>query len=539
MLDSEDASFRYSSLMPMTTVDAANALGILDWLVLATYFAGVIRLGIHFASRQKSSNRYFLGVRNLPGWAIGLSMFATIISSWAFLALPGKAFAADLQYLMAIATLPLSTVIATRLLIPLFRSRIRLSAYEYLESRFGLPARAYGNLAFLVVHFGKMGAILYLLCLAVSGMTGWNLYLLIVLVGLATVVYTYVGGIEAVVWTDVLQGLLLIGSAIFSFVYLLLAAPGGASAIVATASEAGKLKLATTAWTWEGVSVWVLLFFGLNYYFQKYATDQTVVQRYLLAKSSRQTVRALWLSSLLIMLVWVLFMAIGALLWAFYELQPGLLPEAVKSRPDAVFPYFIGHQLPTGVSGLILSGLLAATMSTLASDLNSLGAVLFEDYYSKLVRQASERSRLDFSRASVLISGVLVILLGLWMTSIHSMADAAFEFVSVVSGGVLGLYLLGIFTRRASPRGAYLALTLGVAFLAWAYMNPAIGETWLDFLPRFPFNSLWLGLLGNVLVFVVGLAASLILTPGYRWRPPVSGKEEISSEEVRGERHVL
>jgi len=513
-----------------------NELGPLDWLVLAGYFAGMLWLGLHFGRRQKSTARYFLGAQTLPGWAIGLSMFATVISSWAFLALPGKAFAADLQYLMTIASLPLSTLLATWLLIPLFRAKIRLSAYEYLERRFGLAARAYGNVAFLVVHFGKMGAILYLLCLAVSGMTGWNLYLLIVIVGAITVAYTYIGGIEAVVWTDVVQGFLLIGGAFLSLAYLLYSAPGGASGLLATASASGKFRLATTSWSWEGVSVYVFLLFGLNYYFQKYTADQTMVQRYLLAKDSRQAGRALWLSSMLIILVWVVFMLIGALLWAFYQLEPEILPAAVRFRPDSVFPYFIGHQLPTGISGLILAGLLAATMSTLASDLNSLGAVLFADYYSKLAKRPTDRRPLRFSRMSVLISGVLMVLLGLWMTRIHSMADAAFEFVSLVGGGVLGLYMLGILTRRTSTRGVYVGLAAGIVFLVWAYLNPAIGSAWFSSLPRFPLNTLWVGLLGNVLVFIVGLLASLVLSPGYRWSPRNdSGVEAISSGEPRME----
>jgi SSS family solute:Na+ symporter len=236
---------------------------------------------------------------------------------------------------------------------------------------------------------------------------------------------------------------------------------------------------------------------------------------------------------MLIVLVWVVFMLIGALLWAFYQLQPEILPTAVRSRPDSVFPYFIGHQLPSGISGLILAGLLAATMSTLASDLNSLGAVLFDDYYSKLVRRASDRRRLRFSRMSVLISGLLMVLLALWMTRIHSMADAAFEFVSLVGGGVLGLYMLGILTRRASPRGVYVGLAAGIVFLVWAYLNPAGGKPWFNSLPRFPLNALWVGMLGNVLVFITGLLASLVLSPGYRWSPPDdSGSEAISSGET-------
>lgn len=484
-----------------------NSLTILDLLIILLYFIFIIWLGSKFKKRQQSSEHYFLGKRNLPGWAIGMSMFATIISSWAFIALPGKSFKDDLQYLMTISTLPIVTILATRFLIPLFRNKIKLSAYEYLEQRFGLPARVYGNLAFIIVHFGKMGAILYLLSLAISGMTGWNIFVLIAIIGLSTVIYTFFGGIEGVVWADVTQGFLLVGGGIISLGFLLFSVPGSAAHIMDVAFQAQKFKLMSFNFDWNTISVYVLLCFGFNYYLQKYASDQTVVQRYLLAPSAKKASWALWLSSGLIVMVWVMFMMIGALLWAYYQLQPNLLPDAIRAYPDKVFPYFIGHQLPTGFSGFILVGLLAATMSTLSSDLNCLGAILFDDYYNKLQQNRTERQRLLFSRFSVLISGFLCVLLAMAMTRIHSMADAAFDFVSLVSGGVLGMYLLGIFTRRCNSNGLYVGLIIGVLFILWAYFS---GNNQIDWLPKFPLHNLWIGLSGNMLVFSIGYLASLV-----------------------------
>ena len=211
----------------MDQVGTTNALTAIDWIILLGYFGFVIWLGTHFARRQTSTDRYFLGKRSLPGWAVGLSMFATIISSWAFIALPGKAFKDDLQYMITISTIPISTMLAVRFLIPLFRNKIRLSAYEYLENRFGLPARIYGNLAFIIVHFGKMGAILYLLSLAISSMTGWNIFIIIGFIGLATMTYTFFGGIEGVVWSDVAQGILLVCGGVISLFFIFFTVPGG------------------------------------------------------------------------------------------------------------------------------------------------------------------------------------------------------------------------------------------------------------------------------------------------------------------------
>jgi len=484
-----------------------NSLTILDLLIILLYFIFIIWLGSKFKRRQKSSEHYFLGSRNLPGWAVAMSMFATIISSWAFIALPGKSFKDDLQFLMTISTIPIVTMLATRFIIPLFRHKIKLSAYEYLEQRFGVAARVYGNLVFLIVHFGKMAAILYLLCLAISGMTGWNIFVLIAIVGISTVIYTFFGGIEGVVWTDVAQGFMLLGGGIISLGFLLFSAPDNAFKVLDVAVQAQKFKLMSFDFSWHTISVYVMLCFGFNYYLQKYASDQTVVQRYLLAQSDRKAAGALWFSSGLIIIVWVMFMSIGVLLWAYYQLQPDLLPDAIRAQPDKVYPYFIGHQLPTGISGLILVGLLAATMSTMASDLNCRGAVLFDDYYNKFQNNRSVRQRLLFSRFSVLVSGLLCVMLAMAMTKIHSMANAAFDFMSLVGGGVLGMYTLGIFTKRCNTKGLYVGLVFGVIFILWAYFA---GMNQLDWLPKFPLHNLWVGLLGNIVVFTIGYLASLV-----------------------------
>jgi len=451
-------------------------------------------------------------------------MFATIISSWSFIALPGKSFKNDLQYLMTISLIPVCTFFAVKYLIPLFRNKIQLSAYEYLERRFGLPARVYGNIAFIVIHFGKMGAILYLLCLAISGMTGWNIYILIAIVGLSTILYTYFGGIEGVIWSDVIQGMLLLFGGIISIVYLLYSYPDGAGKLIYQAYANEKLTLLSLDFEWHTISLIVLLFFGLNYWLQKYTSDQTVVQRYLISSSKKEASRALWLSSLLIMFVWLLFISIGALLWTYYHAQPALLPVELWRQPDKVFPYFIGHQLPEGISGLILAGLFAATMSTLSSDLNSLAAVLFDDYYNKIKKEKTDKQKLVFSRMSVLISGMLAIGLAMWMTQIKSMADAAFNFVSLVGGGVLGVYILGIFTKRTSSAGVYIGLGIGILFALWAYFtNPAQGEG--ELVLRFPLHILWIGLIGNIIVLLIGYISSRIITPEYQAKADLTAYE--------------
>lgn len=490
---------------------AANGLTWLDWAVVAGYFGAMLALGARFRKRQQSSEHYFLAGRRLPAWAVGMSMFATVISSWAFLALPAKAFQADLVSLTTISTLPIAAWITARWFIPLFREKIRLSAYEYLENRFGLGARVYGNAAFLIVHFGKMAGILYLLCLAIAQMTGTSVFVLIALVGLSTLVYTFFGGMEGVVWTDVVQGVLLLLAGVISVGFVLFANEAGAAAVIGTAWDAGKFRLVAPAFSWDRAGTVLFVFFGLTYYTQKYVSDQTIVQRYLIAPSAAGASRGIWLSSVLVMLVWALFMGLGALLWAHYQMNPVGLPRGLLATPDRIYPHFIAHALPPGITGVILAGLLAATMSTLSSDLNSLSAVVFDDYYRKWRPGGDDAAHLRFSRLMVLAAGVLCVGLAMAMTRVHSMADAAFDFVSLVGGGVMGMYLLGM-TTRCSKRALHVGLGCGVAFILWGYFCGP-GTTALPVLPRSPFHTLWIGGLGNLVVFATGWLAHRILQP--------------------------
>ena len=513
----------------MSLCASQSPVKIIDWAIIAGYFVFTLWLGWYFSKRQTSSEHFFLGNRNLPGWAVGMSIFATIISSWSFLALPGKSFKDDLQYLMTIAAIPLTVLISVFVIIPVFRQKIKLSAYEYLERRFGLGARFYGNIVFITGHFFKMGMVLYLLCLAIEGATGWGgnaLIYLIVIVGIITIIYTFFGGIEGVVWTHVIQGFLLLAGGFIGLFFLLFAAKASPAEIISTAYDAGKFKLANLSFDWKSVNIYVFLCFGFTHYLARYATDQTVVQRYLLAPSTKQAARSLWISILFLGMVWLIFMFIGILLWVYYKNEPGLLPQAVRQKPDQVFSYFIGHQLPAGLTGLILAGIFAAAMSTLSSDLNSLASVLADDFYEKLAKTPTDQSRLLFSRLSIIVTGIGAIFLAVVLRHAKSMVEVFFQFSSIMGGGMVGMFFLGLLTKRCSKKGLYIALALGVIFITWATLTnekyiAGLGLEELfkalpSWLPKFDFNILWLGMFGNLVVFIAGYIASLICSPGYK-----------------------
>lgn len=345
----------------------------LDILVIAVYLATLTGVGLRFSRRQKSTQRYFTAQRSIPGWAMGLSLLATLISSVTFIAYPGSAYAGDWSNLVPGLTVVPVLLVTVFVVIPFFRQAVGVSAYEYFGKRFGRGARVYSSLAYAVGHLSKMGFVFYLLALTVNSITAWKIDDLILIVGVMTIGYTMLGGIEAVIWADVIQGLILWLGVLICLCFLLLLPPGGPSAMLHAAWNSHKISLGSTAPDFSKPSILVLSLYGFSYYLQRYTCDQTVVQRYLVARTDRQAVRGVLIGSLLCVPVWVLFMLIGTLCWTFFKLTREALP-AHFLRGDQAFPYFVMHHLPAGFAGLFIAALFGATMANLSSDLNSLAA---------------------------------------------------------------------------------------------------------------------------------------------------------------------
>ncbi len=307
----------------------------LDLAVVAVYVAAMAWLGLRFSRRQTSTENYFVAKRSVPSWAMGMSMLATMVSSVTFVAYPGSSYAKDWSLLvpgfMLIAVLPL----VGRVIIPFYRERIGMSAYEYFEKRFGRPARFYAAFAFSLAHFSKMGFVLYLMALTLSSITGWEINTVIVLVAAVMILYAVKGGIEAIVWTDVVQGFVMGGSILVVLGYLLWLPEGGPGAVLGKAWAANKFQLGLPAWDFHKNTVPVLLLYGLFWYLQRYVADQTMVQRYLMAKSDEAAFRGVRVGAFLSVPMWAMFMFVGTCVW-------GLLPgdrrdnsgEHHEGRPD-------------------------------------------------------------------------------------------------------------------------------------------------------------------------------------------------------------
>ncbi len=487
-----------------------------DYGVVGCYLAAIVWLGVHFSRKQTSTNEYFAGGRSVPAWAIGMSLLATLISSVTFLAYPGEGFSGNWIRLVQGLAVPVVLVFIVWFIVPMYRHFIGLSAYEYFEKRFGYLGRLYSSLAFIMAHFTKMGSVFYLLALALASMAGMNTYHVIIVLGIITIIYTLVGGIEAVIWSDVIQGGILVGGGLICVFVLLFGPQAGPGAVLQRAWENGKMSMGPYDRSFTRLTFWVMALNGVFYAIQKYGTDQTIVQRFLVAKSDKGAIRAALMGTFLCVPVWTLFIFIGTLLWAYYQ-QPSMqLPADVTG--DKVFPFFIMSQLPPGVTGLILAALISAAMSSLDSDLNCLAAVGVEDYYKRFKTDATDRQCLTLGKIIVTVCGLFAI--GIACLYVHfggkAVLGTIFALYAIFSGGIAGIFALAFFTVRANRKGLTVGIIACTLFTAYALLTSTkfdLGgpekECILDLGQlNFTHHKYMLGVYSHLVLFVVGYVAS-------------------------------
>ncbi len=491
-----------------------ETLHLVDYIIILISLMVALGTGLRFARNQHSTQKYYVSSGTLPAWAIGMSLMATLVSSVTFLAYPGEGFSSNWILLVQGLMVPIVFVLIVWFIVPLYRKVIRLSTYEYFQKRFGTFARFYTSVAFVLTHFSKMGTVFFLLALALSNMTGFNTFAIIWVIGGIIVCITLIGGIEAVIWLDVVQGFLLIAGGIVSLLILLFSVDGGPAAVWHIAKASGKTGFGPYEWNFTKLTFIVMALNGIFYAIQKYGTDQTMVQRYLTAKTDKAAVRASLLGVFLTVPLWTLFMFIGTALFVFYQQHP--LPEGM--RPDAVFPYFIMTQLPHGVTGLIIAALMAAAISSLSADLNCLSAVGVEDYYKRFRPGASDTALLKAGRLIVVGSGIGAISVAslYLMAGDEGVLGIVFTLYAIFSGGIAGIFLLGLFSARTNRQGLTIGIVASVLFTAWALLSSAkMGagkekHVLLD-LGAYSFHQhkYMLGVYSHLIVVVVGYVASL------------------------------
>lgn len=490
-----------------------NHLHFIDYLIILLVLAVTLYLGFRFSKRQNTTENFFLSKGNFPSWALGLSLLSTLISSVTFLGYPAQGFTDNWILLVQGLMVPIVLLGVIWFIVPLYRKVIGLSTYEYFEKRFGSFARYYSSMSFMLRQFAGMGTVLYLIAVAISKLTDIDQFQIIAVVGLVLIIVNLKGGIQAVIWLDVFQGFMLFASGIICLCILLFSIKGGIPEAWKIASDNQRTGFGPYDVDFTRLTLIVMIINGAFYAIQKYGTDQTVVQRYLTAKTDRSAIRASLLGISLTVPVWTLFMLIGTALFVFYRQQG--LPEGMKA--EAVFPYFMMTQLPTGVVGFIVAALISAAICSLSADLNSLAAVGVQDYYKKLYPGRPDRQYLVAGKWIVVVSGLIAVAIGaLYLhTGNEGVLGVVFTLYAIFSGGIVGIFLLGFLSGRANRQGINIGIIVCILFTAYAFLTSTpVGvhekRLLLDLGNlNFTHHKLMLGVYSHLIVIGVGYAASL------------------------------
>ncbi len=475
-----------------------------DIIVIILYFAALLCIGVFFSKRQKNANDYFKGGERIPWWAAGLSLFGTALSAITFMAIPAKAFSTDWSYMLFNVGIVLVAPVIMFIFIPFFRKLDITTAYQYLEIRFNSLIRVICSLAFIIFQVGRMGVVLFLPAIAINIVTGFNIFLCIALMGVFSILYTRMGGIEAVVWTDALQVVILLGGAIFAIFHIVAQIPGGWSETMTIAIDCSKLNLGDCSFDFTNPTVWTVLIATCFTNLTMYGTDQSMVQRYLTTSSKKSAQKSVLTNALLTIPATIIFFFIGTVLFVFYKTYPTELSPAMENV-DAVFPYYIYTKLPKGLIGLLISGIFAAAMSTLSGSMNSAATAFEVDIRPKLFPKSvmatgadDKRWELKRAKKTTMIIGVLSLLFAFLMATwdINSLWDEFNTILGLILGSMGGLFFLGMVTKRANAKGALIGMVVSIIVQALVARYT-------------PVYLLLYTTVGFVTCFVVGYVASL------------------------------
>ena len=485
-----------------------ETLPAVDILVLTLYLSAVVGLGCWLSRRNRTTNDFMAAGGTLPGWAVGLSIFGTYLSSNTFIGVPGKAYDGNWNGFVFSLSLPLAAWVAVKWFVPFYRRTGEISAYHHLEKRFGPWARTYALGCYLLTQLARVGTILFGVSLGLSALTGWSVPVIIVAGGIAVTVYTLVGGIAAVIWTDVIQSLVLLIGALVIAGLLLANHPHGPGEALHLAANEGKFSLGSFGLDLTQSTFWVVFLYGVFINLNNFGIDQSFVQRYHAARDEKAAARSVWTGALLYVPVAALFFLIGSLLFSFYHASPELLELLVAQYPDdhadKVLPHFIATQLPPGAAGLLIAAIFAAAMSSIDTSLNSAATVTLKDFVQRhLNRGKTEADALRILRNATLMWGVLGTGVALAMIGQKSLLDAWWKLSGIFAGGMLGLFLLGLISRRANNAGALAGVIVGVLVICWMTFPELLPEAL-----RNPFHAHMITVIGTLTIFGVGVACS-------------------------------
>lgn len=488
---------------------------ILSWpdaLIIVVSFFGILVIGPIFAKKTKTSQSYFLADGQMPGWLVGFSMMATIISSMTFLATPGFTYQSDWRYMPTHFTMLIAVVLALYIFMPFFRRGLVNSAYQYLEMRFGLWARVYAGAGFVLFQVCRAGIIIYAVSLPFEMMTGLPVVWFIVIMSFIVGSYSIIGGLKAILWADFIQGILLMVGGALCLPVIIWLLPGGFSELMSVARADGKMAVGTMSFTFYERGFWVMVLNHAFWYSHLMCADQQTVQRYMATSTVGQAKKSIILSTAMMIPVWVYFTFLGTALYVFYKVLPNETVQGLAS--EQVLPFFILTRLPVGVSGLVIAGLGAAAMSTLSSMVNATAQTLTNDFYRRLmVKNRDERHYLLAGRwfTFIFIVVSLATALIIHWTRTDALVNIQQMFITILSGGLLGLFMLGFLTRRVDNTSAFIATAITVASVCfWLFAKSAWGRTLIPSVAERLPDDFAINVLSNIFIFGFGYLLAVV-----------------------------
>ncbi|MEI6946376.1 sodium:solute symporter [Paraflavisolibacter sp. H34] len=505
-------------------------LPFLDLAIIFLYLIAMVLIGVMFSRKNKNADQFTKASGAIPGWAIGLSIYATFLSSNTFLGVPGKAFGSNWNSFVFSLSMPFAAWAASKYFVPFYRSSGEISAYTHLEHRFGPWARTYAVVCFLLTQLARMGSVFFGIALSLQALTGFPMAAIMVVTGICIILYTVLGGMEAVIWTEVVQGIIKTLGALLILYLIVVDTPGGISKIIDIGSSEGKFSLGSLSPNFAESTFWVVLFYGFFINLNNFGMDQNYVQRYHTATSARQAARSVWLCVAMYVPASLLFFIIGSCLYAYYQIHPELI-LAVKQQVageklgagasaaqiaagaaalapadygDKVMPHFMVTKIPTGLVGLIVSAILSAAMSTISSGMNSSATVFSADIYQRYFRpDLTDKQNLYVLHVSTVVFGLLAIATGIAMIGVKSVLDIWWELSGIFAGGMLGLFLLGMISRRTRNHEALTATIIGILVILWMTFSRFFPEDYA-FL-RSPFHKNMIIVIGTLSIFLAGV----------------------------------
>lgn len=508
-------------------------LHLADIIIVLFYLVTMVAVGFYFSRKNKTAAQFTKASGKIPGWALGLSIYATFLSSNTFLGVPGKAFGGNWNSFVFSISMPFAAWVASRYFVRYYRAHGAVSAYTNLEERFGVWARTYAVVCFLLTQLARMGSIFFGIAISLQALTQFSMPSIMIVTGLCIIVYTVLGGIEAVIWTEVVQGVVKTIGAVVILYLILQGLPGGVKDVINIGAADHKFDMGTFHLNFTESSFWVVLFYGFFINLNNFGMDQNYVQRYHAASSEKEAARSIWLCVYMYVPASLLFFFIGTSLYAYFQIHPemltgvknmaalemqhgGTMKEAIGEiagslKPsdygDKVMPYFMVRNIPAGVLGLIISAILSAAMSSISSSMNATATVFLEDIYKRYFNnKIGDRNSVRLLYLATTVFGLLGMLTGLAMIGVKSVLDIWWELSGVFAGGMLGLFLLGMISKSSKNAEAITATIIGIAIIIWMSFPSLIPDS-LSFL-RSAFHKNMIIVIGTLSVFLSGVLLS-------------------------------